>query len=523
MNELDDSAPINGSAIQVNSNDLPDLEIYGYQVYEKLSEHPEREQITYLARDINLARLVVIKQWRRSDCHTITSDYANYLPEIERLQQLDHPNIPRYLNSFATPTGFCVVREYLSGVSLAEIGELPGSDLKLVADAIFELLSYLHQQTPVVIHQNIKPENIIVNTETKLRIYLVDFGINPHDADATTGTPGFMPPEQRLDLGITSTADIYSLGVSLICLLTGTATPQAQYLFDDNYRPQFRHLIPANTAPQLLIWLETMVAPNPEQRLNAVRVDIASELEERSTANQLLEPELNLAFNPPAPPQKVRWVQWGIAAGILFSLGLILHQFLFPDGGEISPAQIARNQSIARAAEFASSDRGRLIREKRCISCNLDRQNFAKAELTGAIVPQSSLNGTNFANANLTLAIFSDADLSGANLSGANLQRAAFYGANLSGTNLVGANLTQAKLVYAKLKDARLRDANFSNAELRFAEFQQVDLTKTNFTGADLSNADLSYTNLRQAILTGAKLDGANLTGATMPDGSIHP
>jgi len=107
MNELDDPAPINGSAIQVNSNDLPDLKISGYQVYEKLSEHP-RERITDLARDINLARLVVIKQWRSSDCHTITSDYANYLPEIERLQQLDHLNMPRYLNSFATPTGFCI-------------------------------------------------------------------------------------------------------------------------------------------------------------------------------------------------------------------------------------------------------------------------------------------------------------------------------------------------------------------------------------------------------------------------------
>ncbi|WP_373543298.1 pentapeptide repeat-containing protein [Chamaesiphon sp.] len=96
------------------------------------------------------------------DCHS-SPDYANYLPEIDRLQQIDHLNIPRYLHSLATPTGFCVVRAYQPGISLAEIGELPPSDLKLVAAAVLEILKYLHQLMPAILHQNIKPENIIVN------------------------------------------------------------------------------------------------------------------------------------------------------------------------------------------------------------------------------------------------------------------------------------------------------------------------------------------------------------------------
>jgi serine/threonine protein kinase len=148
MNESDNYSPLNPSAIQVGGNDLPDLRIYGYQVYEKLSEQINLGKVSYLGIDLKLDRLVVIKEWRRLDLAKPTSspattvrqhqrqvpslDYGNYLPEIERLQQLDHLNIPRYLNSFATPTGFCVVREYQSGVSLAELGDLPPSDIKLL-------------------------------------------------------------------------------------------------------------------------------------------------------------------------------------------------------------------------------------------------------------------------------------------------------------------------------------------------------------------------------------------------------
>jgi uncharacterized protein YjbI with pentapeptide repeats len=543
MSELDNSSPMTGSVTQVIGDDLPDLKIYGYLVQEKLSEHRDRQRITYLATDIESDRLVVVKEWRTipqeqgyfdtstelhldrsaqykytDDRHILSGDYANYLPEIERLQQLDHLNIPRYLNSFPTPTGFCVVREYQSGVSLAELGDLPPSDIKMVADAVLKILKYLHQLTPAIIHQNIKPENIIVDTETKLMMYLVDFGLHSQNDDRVNiGNPGFTHPDLS-SLNLTSNSDLYSFGISLICLITGTSTSQAQHLFDINHRLHFRHLLPPDTDPQLIAWLETMVESNyPQQRFDAATDPHSStNLDSEST-------QTNLLFKLPELTKKIQWLPWGITVGILFGLGWVLHQFLFPDSDELSPAQIAKNQSIANQAEFAASDRGRLIKEKRCTSCNLNNQNFVKAELTGAIVSQSSFNGTNFSGANLTLAIFRDADLSGANLSGANLQQAAFYGAKLIDTNLVGANLSNAKLVYANLKGSGLHNANLSNTDLKFAEFQQVDLTNANLTGANLSNADLTNANLRHAILTGAKLDGTNLTGATMPDGSIHP
>ncbi len=531
MNESDDSHPISEFVDPVNTSQLPDLAIYGYQVYEKLSEQSEIGKTTYLARDIDFNRLVVIKQWQMFDGRVPTLDYANYLPELTRLQQLNHLNIPRYLDSFSVPTGFCAVREYQSGVSLAEIGDLPPADIKVVADAVLKILSYLHQLTPAIIHQNIKPENIIVNTEAELAIYLVDFGIHPNgDVQSNKRTPGFISPEQLFNLTLTPASDIYSLGVSLICLLTGTPSSQVQQLFNDKYHLQFQHLLPPDTDPALISWLETMVKSNRQHRYqDATTLSIVPRIDNSAITNQtspsdLISTNSTPAFDYPTKPKKKNsWIPWAVGASILVTLGLLARQFVFPDDGELSPAQIAKNQELAKQAQFETSDRGKLLKEKRCTNCNFDNQNFAKVALTGVVLSQSSFKGTDFTDANLTLAIFSDADLSGANFEKTNLRQAAFYGAKLIGTNLLGANLSDAKLVYAKLKGSRLRNANLSNADLKFADFQQADLSGANLTGADLTNADLSYTNLRKAILTGAKLTSTNLTGATMPDGSVNP
>jgi uncharacterized protein YjbI with pentapeptide repeats len=519
MNDSDNAAATagfadrfsSGEATPTSDNNLPDFTTDGYRVEERLSECAERGVATYLAREIEIdspeatlrERLVVIKQWQISHQIGADGDYADYLPEIERLQQLNHLNIACYLNSFQTPTGFCVVREYQPGVSLAELGTLPPSDIKLVADVVLKILKDLHQLVPIVVHQNIKPENIIVNTEAELEIYLVDFSLCPHSDLANRQ--------------LSPASDLYSLGMSLICMLTGTSTSQAQHLFDVNYRLNFRHLLPASIDPKLIAWLERMVESNyrPEH-LNIFTA-------RRSTPDLVSEEIPKTGFKLPERKHKINWWGWGIGIGILVSLGVIMRPFLFPESDELTPAQIAKNNSLAKQAEFAASDRGKLLKDKRCLTCNLDGQDFSKLDLSGAIVPQSSFKRTNFSGANLTLAIFQDADLTGANLSQANLQQSALYGAKIIGANLAGANLTNGKLVYTSFKGSVLRDANLSNSDLKFAELQQVDLRGANLTGADLTNADLANANLQNAIIDGAKLDNTNLTGATMPDGSIHP
>ena len=118
-------------------------------------------------------------------------------------------------------------------------------------------------------------------------------------------------------------------------------------------------------------------------------------------------------------------------------------------------------------------------------------------------------------------------DLSGRDFSRANLKGRDLSGRNLSYANLNGANLSDAFMHKVVLRGADLSDANLFRANLLLA-----DLKEANLQGADLIGADLSGADLRGANLTGArirsgdrllvKLIGANLSGAIMPDGSVH-
>jgi curved DNA-binding protein CbpA len=118
-------------------------------------------------------------------------------------------------------------------------------------------------------------------------------------------------------------------------------------------------------------------------------------------------------------------------------------------------------------------------------------------------------------------------DLSGKDFSHANLSNKDLSGRNLSYANLSKANLSDTFMHKAILRGANLSEANLFRANLLLSDMREVNLRSANLIGADLSGADL-----RGADLTGArvrsgdrllvKLIGANLSGAIMPDGSIH-
>jgi len=121
------------------------------------------------------------------------------------------------------------------------------------------------------------------------------------------------------------------------------------------------------------------------------------------------------------------------------------------------------------------------------------------------------------------------ADLTGANLSGANLSRAnvsnaEMNDANLSHANLFGANLFHSSFVRANLTRADLRETNLTGAFLSPANLTRADLSYANMRGARMISADLSGANLSGADMTGIEdLKFVILTGATMPDNTVHP
>jgi serine/threonine protein kinase len=192
-----------------------------------------------------------------------------YEQEIEILQKLHHPRIPHYIDNFEKPGFFYLVQEYKNAPSLGFRRCFHPEEIKQIALSILEILVYLQQQYPPIIHRDIKPENILVDQQ--FNAYLVDFGLAKTQHEKTdlstlvAGTPGFIPPEEQLGYPLTTASDLYSLGVTLICLLTNTRAGDIGKLIDDHYRVNFNKLLP-HISPGFRFWLKKMVAPNRKQR-----------------------------------------------------------------------------------------------------------------------------------------------------------------------------------------------------------------------------------------------------------------
>ena len=256
----------------MNTNQFPDFTNYGYQLKRELGHNRAGGRVTYLATEINSQHSVVVKQFQFSRTGSDWREYTAYEKEIKVLQTLEYPNIPQYLDSFQTPGGFCMVQEYKNAPSLADYRTWKPKQVKEIAMSVLEILKYLQSRIPPVIHRDLKPDNILVDDQ--MNVYLVDFGFARTGGGEVTvssvvkGTLGFMPPEQMFNREITIASDLYSLGATLICLLSGTNANDVGSLMDDAGRINFpklkKRLPPLNSA--FLNWLEKMVNPNYKYR-----------------------------------------------------------------------------------------------------------------------------------------------------------------------------------------------------------------------------------------------------------------
>ncbi len=242
-----------------------------YKVVRELGRNCEGGRITYLATDtsLNPPQPVVIKEFRFAATGANWSGFKAYEREIELLRQLKHPRIPYYLNSFETKSGFCLVQEYKNAPSLTQRRSFTPEEIRQIALSVLEILVYLQRRVPPIIHRDIKPENILVDKQ--LNAYLVDFGFarirggQVALSSIAAGTPGFMPPEEQFGRPLTEASDLYSLGATLIGLLTGTRSVDIGQLIDDNYRFAFKEKVP-QLSPRFVQWLTKLVEPNLKNR-----------------------------------------------------------------------------------------------------------------------------------------------------------------------------------------------------------------------------------------------------------------
>jgi len=146
------------------------------------------------------------------------------------LSRLEHPSIPKVSDYFVYGGRYYLVMNFIEGDDLLKIllrdgnPGLPEDSVIEWAKQILEVLDYLHNQNPPVIYRDLKPANIMLQKDG--RVKLIDFGIArtlQHDSDGpktVIGTAGYSPLEQYRGKP-EKRSDIFSLGATMHHLLTG--------------------------------------------------------------------------------------------------------------------------------------------------------------------------------------------------------------------------------------------------------------------------------------------------------------
>ena len=175
----------------------------------------------YLAEDTWIHKKVAIKVPHRQNI-----DFGEMLREPRLLAALSHPNIVALLTAEKQENVFFIVMEYVPGETLEAIIEREGSlDLVPALDLTCQICNALdHAHAQNVLHRDLRPANVLVSESGVVKV--ADFGTSRFleaAAQGTTviGSPPYMAPEQFHGQA-TFASDIYSLGVTMYQMLTGT-------------------------------------------------------------------------------------------------------------------------------------------------------------------------------------------------------------------------------------------------------------------------------------------------------------
>ncbi len=181
----------------------------------------------WLAEDQELGRRVAVK--------ILHERYANDEQFVERFRReathaagLSHPNIVSIYDRGVAEGSYFIVMEYIEGRTLKELivtrGPCPVPVAISYTRQILAALRYAHKNG--IIHRDIKPHNVLVDREGRLKV--ADFGIaragasEMTEAGSIVGTAQYLSPEQARGAPVDESSDLYSTGIVLYELLTGT-------------------------------------------------------------------------------------------------------------------------------------------------------------------------------------------------------------------------------------------------------------------------------------------------------------
>jgi serine/threonine protein kinase len=243
--------------------------------------------VVYRAEDTRLKRTVALK-FLRPELLGDRREKERFIREAQAAAALDHPNICAVHEIEEAGGRTFIVMHFIEGRSLAErvrSGPLPVEESVSIAVQIAEGLQEAHEHG--IVHRDIKPGNIMLTQKGSVRI--TDFGLARLASAAgismtnrPMGTMRYMSPEQVKGEHVDGRTDIWSLGVLLYRLVTGTEPFSGDYdaailytiVHDEPARPSSVN----QSVPQALDGIiKRMLEKKPEQRY-ASMAEVAADL-----------------------------------------------------------------------------------------------------------------------------------------------------------------------------------------------------------------------------------------------------
>ncbi len=304
--------------------------------------------IVYRARDLMLERLVAVKVLRE-DYSGDPAFLERFRREAKAAANLSHPNIVT-VHDFGLDNGqLFLVMEYVPGTDLKTLikqrGRFsPEEAVPLLIQACAGI-GYAHRAG--LVHCDVKPQNMLVTPDMRLKV--ADFGIarvlstiHPDEqSDVVWGSPQYFAPEQASGAAPAPASDVYSLGIIMYEMLTGSLPFQATTATDlarlhvEEEPPLLSEMIP-EISPTLEQILTKVLSKEPSQRyrtadqLGRVLLNFGNA---RSAPALALTPEAapvaisapeEKVLSAPAPAAEIDWASVGLGLVALVAvLGLI--------------------------------------------------------------------------------------------------------------------------------------------------------------------------------------------------------
>lgn len=244
-----------------------------YEILEKIGAGGMSD--VYKAKDHILDREVAVKVLKAEFAEDVTF-VTKFRSEAQSAARLEHPNIVNIYDVGSENGMYYIVMEYVEGITLKTYVEKKGrlnfKEAISIAIQVGRGIEAAHNKN--IIHRDIKPQNIIISTEGKVKV--TDFGIaraatsNTIHADVM-GSVHYASPEQARNGYVDARSDIYSLGIVMYEMVTG----RVPFDGDSTVAVAIQHLqeemvAPSAYAADLPISLEKIILKatmkNPDRR-----------------------------------------------------------------------------------------------------------------------------------------------------------------------------------------------------------------------------------------------------------------